>query len=168
MTLATAIQGLHDKLGSAGVKLAPALTDREVVDYERLHCIQLPGDYREFLLQLGNGSAGSPNYGLCALGTVPSDFNSPPPDISKAFPFTKAWVWEDGDTSAEGTFEQVYCGVLILGTDGCGQYWALVVNGPDFGKIWLLADVGIAPVLPRITFLEWYAPWIQGKSDWWK
>ncbi len=47
----------------------------------------------------------------------------------------------------------MYCGVLTLGTDGCGQFWALVVHGPQFGKVWMLADVGITPTVPALTFL---------------
>jgi hypothetical protein len=101
------------------------------------------------------------------LGEVPADFGSPAPDLSKPFPFTKPWVWEDGEASLEGSREDVERGVIILGTDGCAQYWALVVNGPDFGKVWMLADVGILPLAPGMTFLEWYEAWLDGRRDWW-
>jgi len=89
------------------------------------------------------------------------------PDLAKPFPFTKRWVWEDGHACPEGRKEDVCCGVLILGTDGCAQYWALVVNGRDLGKVWLLADVGIAPLEPGMTFQAWYEAWLDGKRSWW-
>lgn len=163
----TTIEEVRDAVRSAGVKLSPTLAEAQVADYEQLHGIRLPSDYRAFVLHVGNGSTGSPSYGLCRLGNVPSDFDLPVPNVSKVFPFTKPWVWENGNPSAEGVAEDVNCGVLILGTDGCAQYWALVVNGPEFGNVWMLTDVGITPTVPRMTFLEWYRSWIRGKRDWW-
>ncbi len=77
------------------------------------------------------------------------------------------WVWEDGDSSAEGTKTDVTHGIFVLGTDGCGQYWILVANGPASGQIWMLADVGITPLVPSMTFLEWYEAWLDGKRNWW-
>jgi hypothetical protein len=71
------------------------------------------------------------------------------------------------DTSSEGEQADAYRGVVILGSDGCAQYWALVVRGPDFGKIWILADVGIQPTIPGMSFTEWYEAWLDGKQDWW-
>src|SRR5262249_31592612 len=114
-----------------GLRFSAPLTETDVATFEKSSDLRLPGDYREFLLQIGNGGDGPPAYGLCALGEVPSDFDAPSPDLSKPFPFTKPWIWEDGDISDEGSNADVNCGVLILGTDGCAQYWALVVRGPD-------------------------------------
>lgn len=158
---------LKGKVKSRGIRLSPPLTEQEVAAFEGSNGVNLPADYREFLLHVGNGGGGPPEHGLCTLGTKPSDFNFSLPDLSKAFPFTQPWLWEDGDISSEGERADVYRGVVILGTDGCGQYWGLVARGPDFGKIWMLADVGIQPTNPKMTFTEWYESWLDGKRNWW-
>ena len=167
MTASLIIERLQGKVKSRGISLSPPLTEAEVGGFERSNGVSLPPDYREFLLRVGDGGVGPPDYGLCALGKMPSDFDFASPDLSRPFPFTQPWVWEDGDTSSEGERADAYRGVVILGTDGCGQYWALVVSGPDFGKIWMLADVGIQPTTPRMTFTEWFEAWLDGKRDWW-
>lgn len=154
------------KVKSRGIQLSPLLTDAELTDFEHSNGISLPSDYWDFLLHVGDGGDGPPDYGLCGFGKIPSDFDSALLDLSKPFPFTQPWIWEEGETSPQGEQDDAYCGVLILGTDGCAQYWALVVRGPDFGKIWMLADVGIHPTIPSMTFTEWYEAWLDGKTDW--
>jgi len=170
-TASPTIKRLQKKVKSKGIRLSPPLTEAEVAGFERSNKLSLPPDYREFLLHVGNGGVGQgfgpPSYGLCALGETPSDYDSGSPDLSKPFPFTKPWIWESGDKSSEGKRADVHRGVLILGTDGCAMYWALVVCGPDFGKVWNLVDVGIQPTVPKMTFTEWYEAWLDGKTDWW-
>jgi hypothetical protein len=148
----------------AGVKLLAPSSKTDLAIFEQERGVELPADYRAYLLQIANGGAGPPAYGMCRLGSLPSDYGLPAPDLSKPFPFTKTWVWEDGETSTEGRQEDTQCGVLILGTDGCAQYWALVVNGPDRGNIWMLADVGITTLVPGLTFSLWFEAWLDGKE----
>lgn len=167
MTSTPRIQRLQEKAKKAGVQLYPPLGEADIAGFEESRRVALPAEYRAFLQCVGNGGSGPPAYGLCGLGEVPSDFNGPAPDLSKPFPFTKAWVWEDGDISPEGTKADVTHGILVLGTDGCGQYWTLVGNGPALGQVWMLADVGITPLVPSMTFLEWYEAWLDGKREWW-
>ena len=167
MTSAPRVQRLQEKAKKAGVKLCPPVEEADLVQFEQSRGVTLPAEYRTFLQSLGNGGSGPPAYGLCGLGEMPSDFNWPAPDLSKPFPFTKAWVWEDGDVSAEGAKTDVTHGVLVLGTDGCGQYWTLVANGPASGQVWMLTDVGVTPLVPSMTLLEWYDAWLDGQRDWW-
>ena len=89
------------------------------------------------------------------------------PRVTAPFPFTRTWVWEDGDTSTEGNQEQVEYGSICLGNDGCGMYWHLVVTGPERGNVWLLAGEGIQPTTPKRDFLRWYEDWLDGTTDWW-
>jgi hypothetical protein len=166
MTPDPAIQRIAAKAKSTGVKLLAALSEKDLAMFEQERGVELPADYRAYL-QIANGGAGPPEYGLCSLGSLPSDYGLPPPDLSKPFPFTRSWIWEDGESSPEGQQDDTQCGVLILGTDGCAQYWALVVNGPERGKIWMLTDVGIMPLVPDLTFSGWFEAWLDGKRDWW-
>lgn len=50
-------------------QLGAPLSKQELADAERWYQIQLPQDYREFLLYLGNGGAG-PGYGLNRFGVL--------------------------------------------------------------------------------------------------
>jgi hypothetical protein len=163
----SAIQRVAQKVRAKHLHVQPPIPEADLESFEQNNGLNLPEDYRAFLLQVASGGQGPPDYGLCGFGELPSDFNQRVPDLSHAFPFTKPWIWEDGDESEQGTIEDVSRGVIILGTDGCAQYWALVVKGPDEGKIWMLCDVGIAPLRPAMTFLEWYEAWLDGKRDWW-
>ncbi|MGW0561819.1 hypothetical protein ACWDZ4_14680 [Streptomyces sp. NPDC003016] len=36
-------------------------------------------------------------------------------------------------------------GSVVLGTDGCGMYWRLVVTGPHRGHVWNNSGEGAAP-----------------------
>ncbi|HZN37118.1 MAG TPA: SMI1/KNR4 family protein, partial [Pirellulaceae bacterium] len=134
----------------------------------------LPDGYRRFLQHVGNGGSGPPSFGLLRLGQTPNDLRAeesrPWVDgtrVSRPFPFTRPWVWEDGDSSDEGTREQVGDGSIHLGTDGCGQYWLLIISGPERGNVWMLADVGMGPTVPKRDFLQWYEDWLDGVREWW-
>jgi len=154
--------------------VGPSASEEILASFEKEHAIVLPPAFREFLLHVGNGGAGPPAYGLLRLGEVPTDM---PPDqaaiwrdlpiVTQPFPFTRTWVWEDGDTSPEGNEEQVEHGSICLGNDGCAMYWHLVVTGPERGNVWLLTGEGIQPTTPRRDFLRWYEDWLDGRTNWW-
>ncbi|MFT3786922.1 MAG: SMI1/KNR4 family protein [Tepidisphaeraceae bacterium] len=162
------------RVGERGICLEPPLTEDCIRSFEAKCGCVLPEGYRAFLRYVGNGGAGPASYGLVPLGATPDDM-SPAESrtwvelqrVSRPFPFTKPWVWEDGNSSDEGTREQVEDGTLHLGTDGCGQYWLLVVCGPERGNVWMLADVGITHTMPKRDFLQWYEDWLDGVSEWW-
>jgi hypothetical protein len=87
------------------------------------------------------------------------------PHVTKPFPFTRYWYWDRGDTTDEGTAEQVNHGSICLGSDGCGMYWHLIVTGPDRGIPWMLCGEAIQPVCPKRTFLQWYEDWLDGRDS---
>jgi hypothetical protein len=153
------------------LSLNPVATDPEVGAFEAQHDIALPEDYRLFITTIGNGGPGPADYGILPLGAQPSDFRpeevrywSQLPDVRIPFPFTQLWIREDGSTSAEGTEAQINHGSIVLGTDGCGMYWHLIVSGPDRGIVWQLCGEGIQPVCPKRGFAQWYEDWLDGKD----
>jgi SMI1 / KNR4 family (SUKH-1) len=146
------------------------LCEDALQEFERRHSIILPEGYRRFLLDIGDGSRqGPPSYGLLGLlaGSNDEVYATHLSQLRREFPFTEHWVWE-GEPDDEARRVLVDQGTLILGTDGCGQYWMLVVTGPDRGAIWMLADVGVQPCCPRLDFLGWFEYWLSGGDDWWR
>lgn len=87
------------------------------------------------------------------------------PNVRKPFPFTRFWVWEDGQESSEGTDSHVTFGSIYIGNDGCGAYWHLIITGPERGNVWMLCGEGIQPTCPKRDFLTWYEDWLDGKDS---
>ena len=163
------------KVRQAGLKLRPPLTERAVLAFEESHGVSLPEGYRRFLLEIGDGGPGPSQYGLVPLGREVKLRFRPEftrgrqrlPFVTLPLPFTRTWVWEDGQMSDEGETEQVQHGNLLLGTDGCGLHWHLIVTGVERGHVWQFSDIGITPTDPKRDFLGWYEGWLDGVTDWW-
>jgi SMI1 / KNR4 family (SUKH-1) len=160
------------KVRERGLRFGPTLTDESIADFESRGGCLLPDGYRAFLQHVGDGGIGPPAYGLLRLGQTPDDMSveesrswAEVRNLSRPFPFTRPWVWEDGDLCDEGTREQVEHGSIHLGTDGCAQYWVLIVSGPERGNIWMLADVGITPTAPKRDFLQWFEDWLMASAS---
>ncbi|GHJ92310.1 hypothetical protein SNE510_18290 [Streptomyces sp. NE5-10] len=120
---------------------APPAGWEAVRSFEAEHGVVLPEPYRTFVAEVGDGlRAGPPYYGLLPLAQTPSDWGAGRPErrLAEPFPLTETWVWEDdvGPALPQEEFEArtgaVFDhGSLLLGTDGCGMYWHLVVTGPQ-------------------------------------
>ncbi|MFE1319788.1 SMI1/KNR4 family protein [Kitasatospora phosalacinea] len=99
--------------------------------FEAEHGAVLPEPYRTFVAEIADGSpAGPPGQGPVGL--------------------TVGWIWEDDEETPEEELdarvgEVCNHGPIVLGTDGCGMYWLLVVTGPHRGRVWCVTDVGATP-----------------------
>lgn len=159
----------------ARLELRPVLTAERLASWERAQGIDLPKEYRVFLLEVGNGGAGPPPTGVWALDEVHDDLYgwTRSPGVLKGmtspFPLRKRWVWGDKERARSedlrdrqwmATVRQLRDGLLYLGCDdGKPIYWALVVNGPARGQVWLNQyDGRYEPVAPDV--LSWYAAWL--------
>ncbi|MGW2259417.1 SMI1/KNR4 family protein [Streptomyces sp. NPDC004749] len=149
--------------------------------YEREQGIVLPEPYRTMVAEICDGCGdGPPDIdGLIPLAALPADWGCAPSqrDLSEAFPLTEAWVWEDDPRpyeEIEPLIDAVYnYGSVVLGTDGCGMYWQLVVTGPQRGRIWNISDVGAAPfgasfgrATAEVGFAGWVAHWATARRPW--
>lgn len=173
MDIKERIDRIRDKSGSKGIRLNSVITRSELEALEGMYGIVLPEEYRSFLLEAGNGGDGPPYYGLLdlqaaivqtgAFGTQHGILFDEP------FPLTDPWVWEGENLTPERLERQkeVYRGFLVLGDEGCGMYWVLIVSGEERGKVWCFADVGVQPCAPGLSFLDWYEYWLDGGRDWW-
>ncbi|MHB9856168.1 SMI1/KNR4 family protein [Streptomyces krungchingensis] len=143
--------------------------------FEAEHGIVLPEPYRTFVAEISDGaSSGPPSYGLLPLVGSPADLAADEDrDLSKAFPLTQPWMWEDDEEPPEDAdLDPVYNhGSVVLGTDGCGLYWHLVVSGPHRGHIWMICDIGAAPfgaefgsTTAEPGFAGWVRHWAADKT----
>lgn len=169
--------------------LNAVMTEQSLGEFELEHHIKLPEGYRDFLKYMGNGGAG-PYYGLEPLGNglfMDLDYKDRSGKINPSleFGFTDAWnlpisKYEDTITDEEYELliqkrEQEYFdpkwtnGLLRICNFGCGVSINLVVNGPEYGHIWVddrCNDGGVYPDhyfgnKERLGFLDWYELWLD-------
>ncbi|MFE2870138.1 MULTISPECIES: SMI1/KNR4 family protein [unclassified Embleya] len=169
-----ALRAAFDPDGSA----KPALGWPAVHAFEAEHGVVLPEPYRSLVAEITDGSsAGPPEFGLLGLAEMPSDWGAgrPERDPGKPFPLTSQWLWDDDPRPEEETepiLEQVFDhGTIVLGTDGCGMYWHLVVTGPHRGHLWNICGEGATPFGAEFGFTSgapgfagWVAHWAAGKE----
>ncbi|MGW6856590.1 SMI1/KNR4 family protein [Streptomyces xanthophaeus] len=142
--------------------------------FEAEHAIVLPEPYRTLVAEVCDGfPAGPPHYGLEPVAALPVDWGHGRPVrvLAEPFPLTEAWTWEDDEDGPAGEgareFEARLApvfdhGSVVLGTDGCGMNWHLVVTGAERGRVWLVTGEG---ALPFGGFAAWAGHWAAGR-DW--
>ena len=148
--------------------LGPTLTEAEIIAFEEKHRIRLPGDYRVFLAEAGNGGVGldsamfmgksgaGPFYGLLTLEDAARGCT-----LSQPFPFTEATEALPEETVEAQINPDLFPGVpgaLALCHGGSGLVYFLVVNGPAYGTIWEGRE-NFYPVTE--SFDVWYGNWLR-------
>ena len=163
-------------------KFNSPLEKDKVNEFENIYNVSLPQDYKEFIMNIGDGGFG-PYYGLESLYDSIVDFklrNKPKIAIAKDFPYTEKWDeewisnfdWEkdipEGNIVDEYMDVKHIQGCLEICHYGHGCTFLLVVKGKEVGNMWFdgRADYsGIYPVLndlgSRVTFLQWYLKWLE-------
>jgi hypothetical protein len=146
--------------------------------FEAEHGIVLPEPYRTFVAEVTDGSSsGPPARGLTGLAEKPADWGEDRPvrDLSAPFPLTEAWLWEVDPRPYEEIaplIDDVFDhGSVVLGTDGCGMNWHLIVTGPHRGHIWNISGEGAFPFGANFCdttadpgFVGWVRHWAAGKA----
>ncbi|MCX4967468.1 SMI1/KNR4 family protein [Streptomyces sp. NBC_00654] len=139
--------------------------------FESQHGIVLPEPYRTCVAETADGcEQGPPDYGLLPLAALPRDWGDARDErrLDLPFPLTKAWMWEADDDADpdEGVPRSVFDhGSIVLGTDGCGMYWHLIVTGPQRGHIWWISGEGAYPFSRNGSgFAAWVRHWTSGDA----
>jgi len=162
-------------------QLNPVISRDELVAFEKRHHIELPLGYRNFLLEVGNGGVG-PYYGLESLDEIEKNKKSVM-DLKLPFPHTQKWNFnwdnvteEEWETLIEDTEEGYYIqkwstGLLEICDFGCGISLCLVVNGIEFGNMWVDDRGHLNGIYPdpyfnqkedeRTSFLDCYEMWLD-------
>ncbi len=163
--------------------LNPTIPESVVIYIERNLRIKFPENYRDFITKIGNGCTG-PDYGLLSLEESMIDFKlktKPAIDLTMPFPCSESWNedwvfeidWESGERPDENQLnaymdtDHIH-GCLQICHIGHGCTYLLVVNGVEYGNIWIdeRADYGgINPLLDsnglRVSFEDWYTKWLK-------
>lgn len=136
-------------------RLNPCLSEAEVNELEAKYKVTLPTEFRDFLLNVGNGGVG-PGYGLIGIDSV---------ELSKmeilgldflSLPFCLNEEWNDLDLlqTNNGDAPNAYYdpmlvqGSLLVAEYGCGIEARLVITGTQAGKIWIDDRVGEGGIYP--------------------
>lgn len=160
----------------------PPLTPSELADCENKFGVRLPAEYRDFVLEVGNGGVG-PFYGLFQLDGFdmknPTDLDQ----IKKPFRWTHAtnpaqWrssgpedgalIMSDGEDGESYLEWWIVPGVLYICNYGCAIRFFLVVNGSQSGEVWIDRQAENKGIIPersedgsRLCFLQWYEKWLR-------
>jgi hypothetical protein len=168
-------------------KINAKLSDSRIIDFEKLHKISLPQDYKDFLTKIGNGGVG-PYYGLFKLEQWNfDDYGNINQDLSQPFPYSENWndliEFEENEDYTETEefkkWEEHYFndshtnGAIRICHYGCAVHFFLIVNGKEFGNVWIddrTSDKGLFPVLSkatgqRMSFSDWYYEWIESSLN---
>lgn len=164
-------------------EMAPVWKQEDIAQFEQKWQIELPGEYKAWLLHMGTGGVGpyygleNPDDGVYAVLGYDDELNA----ISDPFQFTEAWNWnyEWFDDSKEEeeweALEHEYfdpkwsAGMLRISDYGCGISINLIVKGASYGEIWVddrANQTGIHPYqylgnTNRLRFLDWYELWLD-------
>lgn len=150
-----------------------------VFDFERRCGIVLPEPYRTCIATITDGHPeGPPERGLLPVGALPRDWGAGRPERvpARPFPLTEAWLWAQDErpvAQIEQLVDPVFDhGSIVLGADGRGAYWTLVVTGRQRGHVWNISEIGACPfgaefgcTTAPAGFAGWVAHWEQG-LDW--
>ncbi|WP_449340372.1 SMI1/KNR4 family protein [Streptomyces chartreusis] len=166
----------------------------ELRAWERRHGMVLPEPYRTFVAEIANGTDDGPpdEGGVLPVGEKPDSWAgweadcwmSPEPFdgtaarvLDQPFPLEEEWQWEYDyydHTRHSSLLHQTYQhGSVLLGSDRPGEYWTLVVTGPQRGRVWWLRDGCAAPYAKSLPdqsggdFLHWVRDWHSGQG-WWR
>jgi len=155
----------HVVFGANGHRylLRARLTESQVAEFEQRYDIRLPEDYRQFLLELGNGGAG-PFYGILGLDQLEEIGGREYGDPSRPFPLTRRWRGDpqllaeieaadidDEHFSLVDRYwdEMKHDGAIVISDYGCALRLLLVVNGQEeYGNVWFDQSADLAGFSP--------------------
>ena len=137
----------------------PPASLKEIEEFEQETGISLPDDYRNFLLQAGNGGAG-PFYGLFSLEQVKGwlSWQVKPGETPYLAPGTDPDSLKDlGDRDHDWRR-----GCIPIESQGDTYFTYLLVTGPDRGRVVYIEYECSWIFFPREPdFLSWYIRWLR-------
>jgi hypothetical protein len=144
-----------------GIGLNPCLEETQVREFEEKQQIDIPEDYRNFLLSVGDGGAGPNGSIMLPLRFIPYHSCGHCRDLDffrKPFPHTYTWhiEWDRKRFPEEYLYEEAYD--RLEHTQGAFSFasvrgichYLLIISGTERGNIWYDGrpeSAGISPLL---------------------
>jgi hypothetical protein len=166
-------------------RIAPVIKEAELLKFELQNRIELPKEYRDYILLVGNGGAGP----CIECGLLPLNANKDHGGLlALPFPFSESWCPLCSSLTVDDILQQTNAnspkeGSLFIGGHGCSLRIHLIITGAMRGQIWIDdfgSDNGIwaegdycpcffcdetefkaAATKRRYTFYDWYDNWID-------
>jgi len=143
--------------------------------------VSLPEEYVAFITTIGNGGPGNyggagPYYGIYELGEfgymeIDSYTMSLDPVIRSSITqniwddliaFTGSGELIDGSEAYDKKYNELFAGLMTVGTMGCNGQMMLVLNGRDRGRVvYINQDLYLPKFSPEKGFLDWYENWLD-------
>ncbi|MCB0398375.1 MAG: SMI1/KNR4 family protein [Winogradskyella sp.] len=114
------------------------VTDSDIDYVEKKHQIELPNDFKEFILHVGFGAG--PSYGV-NLDT---------------FLEVDKYEIECEDDEFNKPLDNGY---IVVSEHGCGIETVLIIDGKHKGEIWQINDFGVQKYADN--YYEWYTKWLN-------
>ena len=170
-------QSLYD--GNCPYSLNDQLTLEKIEHFEATANIELPQDYRDFLLHIGDGARQDRQFPLSlshAKDCLESSLQESVGFAYMSLPFTiencnqyfgEGFDEMDDDISDEELEDlqmKALQGTLTLHNDGCGYYIVMIVTGELAGKLYYIDTCGgQGAYLVSDSFGEYYLKWLNRK-----
>lgn len=158
------------------------ISQLEIDEFEQQFGIELPLCYKTFIREIGNtgtsyaDSVPGPFYGIFPLGKRTDEIVETPelclkkpaiihPDITdKQWDNMTEILDEDNlsDSDYDEAMNNLYAGIMPLGSQGCTYIHTLVVSGPFSGRV---INIDLGMIKPQYcyeaNFLDWYERWLD-------
>ncbi|MCD4724044.1 MAG: SMI1/KNR4 family protein [Bacteroidales bacterium] len=151
------------------------VSDRDLSNFENKIGVNLPNDFREFILKIGYGAG--PDYGIFGLEKMLSEFEEWKYCLDEQGEFSKEFDLSNEDAielinkkkaNMKGFYYkrlQTANGILPIMTEGCTYFAYIVLTGEQRGKIWRIdlneLDTMPSGVTKEYDFISWYEAWIE-------
>jgi hypothetical protein len=165
-------------------QLNKPLSIEEVEKFENKYKITLPQCYKSFLTEIGNGgieyqnsvvgnSGAGPYYGIFGLGHVYHFITDPTLKYLENEVYFNSKITEKewfknmpdhiSDEDYDKEIAKAYSGILIIGFAGCSNFYGIILNGDDTGRVVHTYDeMQYCPhFVEQENFLDFYENWLD-------
>lgn len=162
--------------------LNPPVSSKRIRCFEEHYQIKLPEEYCVFMQQVTNIFArvkdyiAGPDYGLYAFGTRVDEFIEDTENyLKKPCKLSPEMTDEQWEKLVESyitaynsefnhyNYNEIFSGILPIGTMGCTYYYGLVLTGKYAGRVvGIDTDLQIPLFMEEENFLEWYEHYLDG------
>jgi hypothetical protein len=138
----------------------PVVSMKYLNTIEKEFNIIFPNEFKIFYSQISNGASANKRR-LYSIEKIVSKLDKK--KLNMNFNFKQSIIW--GDELSMQPHSEIEYGNIEVADMGDGITWHLIVNGDEYGKMWLFTEMGILNCCTNVNFLEWFELWIQKKDS---